>query len=113
MIGSSTNWMHRCRVLFVAFLILVSVTAIAQNDRFDSLWQQLKTAPTDSLRLVLLDELAFSFVRQNFDSTVYYAHLQKELAQAAHDSAMLAYAYKNYGRAFEEQGDLDSAIHYI
>ncbi|WP_151996617.1 MULTISPECIES: tetratricopeptide repeat protein [unclassified Imperialibacter] len=113
MMGSSVNAMRRSWRFFIASLLLTSVSAIAQNDRFDDLRQQFKTAPTDSLRLVFLDELSYSFVQQNFDSSVYYAGLQKGLAQAAHDSVMLAYAYKNYGRAFEEQGELDSAIRYI
>ncbi len=99
--------------LAAAGFICFAQNCVGQNYTYDSLRTELNALQTDSAKLVVLDELAWSFARLNFDSAAKYYLLQKVLAEHASNAKMLARAYNNYAHAHMERGELDSARLYF
>ncbi len=80
-------------LLHVCLLLAVPYFAMAQTlpTNIDSLTLALKNAPDDSIKMVVLFNLAINYVENNKDSSLYYAKLGTDLAKKINQPLWIAH----------------------
>ncbi len=99
------------RIVSIAFLILAGYTATAQT--IDSLKTQLRTEHGETTRIVLFNRLGEAYSKVDFDSSIYYLTLAKDLAQKNKIDTLLAQAYSSLGRVSILIGNSKMGMEYL
>ena len=97
----------RFSVLSLTFLI-----AFSSQAQLDSLLNELEKTQHDTLRLDLLNKVAFEYRTKEIDSTFYYGRIALALAKSVNSKKWINRSMYNVGVGFHIKGDFDSAIHY-
>lgn len=100
----------------IAWLMLWSICCVfAQKPKTnltDSLTQRLKTAPADTLRVDMLNTLAWELVTNRPDSTLLLAEEALALAKKLNYQKGLALSYNRIGSAYNMQDQFPKALEY-
>ena len=89
--------------LFLLFLLLGS-TCFSQQQKIDSLQNLLRLAKEDSLKVNALNALSTCYLNSSPSEAIAIANKAKDLANKLDYQKGLAYAYKNAGIGFWNQG---------
>lgn len=102
-------------ILAIILLGLISDTQ-AENRRssIDSIRKRLKTAPMDTARVNLLNDLSADYIDCDlYDSAISVASTSRELAQRLRFDVGTAISLRRIGVALSEQGDYPKALEYF
>ena len=92
------------RIFKIAFLLLVSFIANAQQSNPDSLRRILQNATTDSARHNAYVELYYYYLELNRDSALYYADKRLTLARQNNQKLAEAFALGSKGYQYNHMG---------
>ena len=100
--------------LFFAILILISLVqpVCAQSQEKDSLVLLLETAEPDTMKVKILNRLAYLLHRPEPQQGIIYASESIELAMELDYEKGLAHGYNSLGACYWNKSDLDSALKY-
>ncbi len=103
--------MKRSVLTFFIFLSLFSVEASAQN--VDSLWRVYNdTKNPDSIRLFAFNDIAWSLLYTNPDSTYILGHMELEMARAKKIKYWETKALNTIGASYQIKGNYIKAIDF-
>lgn len=99
----------RTILLVTALIIILSLKVIAQDSQIDSLKLILDTTKKDTLKVNILNDLAFNVHRSNPDEAIKYGSEAKDLSEQLNFQRGLAYALKNIGLGYYIKGNFVEA----
>lgn len=93
----------------IFFLVCLGFTSVSQTD---SLRQRLGSSLRDSVKLEILNTIAFDFRSRDADSTLFYARSAYLLANSIENSKWISRSMYNIGVGHHIKGVFDSAVFY-
>src|SRR5882762_10335946 len=84
------------KFLFMAALVVTIAPAFSQRKELDSLQKMLPSA-SDSLRMVVFNELSWIYKNSSIDSAVLYARKALTLAKQKDNQKFIAKAFNSLG----------------
>lgn len=103
---------QRIYIILSMYLILFSSNCAAQQTQIDSL-KAMVTKSSDSLRIVVLNELSWHYKSIHVDSAEHYARKALRLSKQQHNQALLANSLNSLGSAKQAAGQYDSALYFL
>ena len=101
-----------CFYFLIIVLLVVSIKAIPQKSRTDSLYKALINAKSDTTKLSVLNELAV-YLRRSFpDSALSFAFEAESLSIKLNNKRTLAESYKNIGNIYNGKDAFQKALSY-
>ena len=104
--------MKKLIFLFCLTLALQQIS-VAQTTTIDSLQAILKTAGEDTNRVNALNLLSYELLYSDTDTTIYYAHLAKDLSEKLGYTKGSAGAYLRLGQAYNNLGSYDQSQSFL
>lgn len=101
----------RNTILFILVLLFMSESAICQN-KIDSLKNELKKNPPDSVKANLLIDLSNEYQYTDYKKSKQYATQAIELTDSENLKELQAEAYRNVATLHTLSGDYSTALHY-
>jgi adenylate cyclase len=96
----------------VVLLIFISVFSFAQETENDSLRIAIENSKDDSLKVDGLNALSKKYSLESPPSAIHFANLAKALAEKLGYKVGVAYAYKNLGLVYYNQGNYVETVNY-
>ncbi|HSN08945.1 MAG TPA: hypothetical protein VLS85_07895 [Hanamia sp.] len=98
------------KFIFIFFSALACITVSAQNERTDSIRQQLFASKDDTSRVLIMADLSFFLGFQNSDSALLYADKAIRLAEQIHFTRGEIRAMISKAAVIETNGDMPQAL---
>jgi sensor histidine kinase YesM len=94
-------------IFFIPILFLgLNNNILSQNySKVDSLKRELQKQTNDSVKIKILNELAWNIKNNDFDSSMNYSLQAKELSEKYNNKQQLAEALKNIGNIYDLKGN--------
>jgi len=100
--------------LLLLFIVTINQEGIGQkNNMIDSLKSLINESYNDTLKINLLNQIAYAYKDTNRTMSLHYSNLSQELAIKNNFSKGLVDSYINKGNYFQNSGQPDSALHYF
>ncbi len=99
-------------ISLLIFLILITVSTLAQQNVIDSLKQALSRANNDSTKFCLSIQIGELYGFNNADSSIYYIKQATSLAENKANALWRAHSYCAVSLYFQVAGDFASALYF-
>ena len=107
--------MKSLKLILSIFVFLVfGINAMASPDKYiiDSLINEIRIAPNDSVKIYLLNEISYLYENSDILSSINYAEQALEIATRSDNMRIKGYALETAGKAYFNQGMFEKAIVY-
>jgi tetratricopeptide (TPR) repeat protein len=97
-------------ISFSIFFQIIGLNVIAQNNKLDSLRNELKIAKHDTLICHIYREIGYAFEQKQPDSALYYYNISLNLAKEKNLLAQQSASIRYIGIVHRNKGDYDKAL---
>ena len=102
----------RCVSFGFLFFLAAVISVFSQNENIDSLQKSLVHTPTDTIKINILNRLAFALRESNQEEAFKYADEAKKMAEAIHFSKGITYSLDNLAWIYNRRGLIGRAYEY-
>ncbi|MBL6963768.1 MAG: tetratricopeptide repeat protein [Bacteroidetes bacterium] len=100
--------------LTILIILLTQSLTFSQDyqHQLDSIWKVISKSSEDTVEIMALFELTFTYPPSQIDSSIHYANEALKLSKEIKYNYGVSYAYFRLGRLYEKKADYNKAIFY-